>query len=196
MEVNNINSSNQFYGSFLEKFADNKNEIFTTNIETIKKDYNDNHYFCKKCYKFPFIKFCKDKKNIKLTCSCFNNKKISIEELFKINSIEDSISIFLSEINLNINNESILICNEHNKKFKGFSKFFLNNYCEDCYDYTNEIYDNDIIKFEDIRIEEKKIEELIKKINDNNDISREISEEASDSIKFNEINDNAYESLS
>ena len=195
MAVNNINRSYQFYGSFLEKINDNKNEIFTTNIESIKKDFNDNHYFCTQCHKFPFIKFCKDRKNIKLTCSCFNNKKISIEELFKINSIENSISLFFSEANINTNNESVLICNEHNKKFKGFSKFFLNNYCEDCDDYKNEIYDNDIIKFDDIRIEEKKIEELIEKIKDNNDISGEISEEISNNIKYNKINDNTYESL-
>ena len=184
---NNIESSSQFYGSFL---ADNKNEIFTASIESIKKEYNDNHYFCTKCHKFPFIKFCKDRKNIKLTCSCFNNKKISIEEFLK-NSIENRMSLFLSENNLKINNENVLKCNEHNKQFKGFSKFFLNNYCEDCDDYTDEIYDNDIIRFDDIRIEEKKIEELIEKIND---ISREISEEKYN--KFNKINDNILESLS
>jgi len=93
-----------------------------------------------------------------------------IEELFKINSIEDSISLPLSKTNLNINNGSMLIYKEHNKKFKGFSKFFLNNYCEECdNNYINEIYCNDIIRFEDIRIEEKKIDKLIEKKNDNND---------------------------
>ena len=171
MSFNNSINSSLFYDSLLEKSKDNQNEKFTTNIESKEKVYNDNHYFCTRCNKFPFIKFCKDRKNIKLTCTCFNNKKILIEELFKINSIEDNISLFLSETNLNIGNENMILCKEHNKKFKGFSKFFLKNYCEDCDDYINEIYDNDIIRFEDIRIEEKKIEELIEKINDNNDIS-------------------------
>jgi hypothetical protein len=111
-----------------------------------------------------------------LTCSCFNNKKISIKELFIIDSIPSSLSIFLSKTNLNINIENELICKKHNKKFKGFSKFFLNNYCEHCYEYINEIYDNDIIRFDEIKIEEKKIEEIIEKINDNKDISEELSE--------------------
>ena len=94
---------NILYDSNLERSIDNENEIFNVNIESINNTYNY-HYFCNKCHKFPFIKLCKDRKNVRFTCSCFNNKKISIEELFKINSIEDSISIFLSQTNLNINN--------------------------------------------------------------------------------------------
>jgi len=65
------------------------------------------------------------------------------------------------------------ICKEHNKKFKGFSKYYLNNYCEDWDNYIDEFDDNDIIKFDDIKIEEKKIEILIKKINDNTDSTYE-----------------------
>ena len=124
MAINNINNSIQIYDSFLEQSTDNRNEIFTANIESIKKDYNYYHYFCTKCHKFPFINFCKDRKNIKWTCSCFNNKKMLIEELFKINSIEDSISLPLSKTNLNINNESMLISKNIIKNLKVFQNFF------------------------------------------------------------------------
>ena len=176
--------SNKFYDSNYEHSIDNINEIFNTNTDSINNDYNYNHYFCTKCHKFPFIKFCKDRKNVRITCSCFNNKKILIEELFKKFSVENSLSIPLSKsyLNMNINIENELICKEHNKKFKGFSKYFLNNYCEDCNEYKNGIYNNDIIRFNDIRIEEKKIEEIIEKINDS-------TEEISNNIKFREIND-------
>ena len=132
-----------------------------------------------------------------MTCSCYNNKKISIEELFKIIYINNySQTNFLSEISFKINIENHLICKEHNKKFIGFSKFFLNNFCEDCIEYKSEIYDNDIIKFDEIRIEEKKIEKIFEKINYYKDISEEISEKISNNIKFCTINENTYEKLS
>jgi len=161
----------------------NNNNFFDANI-IMNYYFNYNHYFCINCNKFPFIKFCKDRKNIRFTCSCFNNKKILIEEFLKIFFIEDNLLIFISKINLYINIKDKLICKDHKKKFKGFSKIFLNNYCEDCYEYKNGIRDNDVIKFDGIRIEENKIKELIEKINDNKDISEEISEEISYNIKF------------
>ena len=195
MEKNNsIKKSTDFYGS---NSSDNKSELFNTNIEVIYRDYSYNHYFCTKCYKFPFLKFCKDRKNVKLTCSCFNNKKISIEELFKNIAIENSLLRFLSETNLNIeNNEDKLKCKEHNKEFKGFSKFLLNNFCEECDDYMNEINDNDIIRYNDIKIEENKIEELKRKVNDNNDIFDNNNDISENTIKFNINNDGNYEEIS
>ena len=50
-----------------------------TNLEigNIKNDRV--HYLYTQCLKFPYIKFCKDRKHIRLTCSCFNNKKILIK---------------------------------------------------------------------------------------------------------------------
>ena len=94
---------------------------FNINIESIHEVYDyDNHLFCNKCHKFPFIKFCKDRKNIRFACSCFNYKKILIEELFKIFSIEDSLSSFFSKTNKSINIENELICKKHKKKYKGF----------------------------------------------------------------------------
>jgi len=183
-EDNNSFSSRYFYDSNIEKSSDNINEIFNTNIDSIKNDYNYNHYFCTKCYKFPFIKFCKDKKSVRLTCSCFNNKKILIEELFKIIYIKNSEAIILPESTLNIDIENHLICNMHNKKFKGFSKFFLTNYCKHCQDYRYEINKNDIIKFDEMRLDESKIDQIIEKINGNKDLSEELSEESSNNIKF------------
>ena len=183
--------STEIYSSYLEQVTENDNEIFNTNIDSIINDYNYNHYFCTNCNKFPFIKFCKDRKNVRLTCSCYNNKKITFKELFKIVDIRNSEAIFSPETALNKNIENELRCKEHNKKFKGFSKFFLNNYCEDCYYYKHEKYNNDIIRFDEIAIDEKKIEEL-KKIITNNNISEEISEEMSNNIRYN----NNYEKLS
>ena len=194
IEDNYFISSKFYDDSNYEQSKDN--EIFITNMESINNDNNYNHYFCTKCYKFPFIKFCKDRKNVRLTCSCFNNKKVSLKELFKIISIKNSEAIFIPESTLNLDIENELKCKEHNKKFKGFSKFLLNNYCEDCYEYKNEIYDNDIIRFDEIKIEEKKIEEIIEKINDNKDLSEELSEEINNYTRYNKINENTYEVLS
>jgi len=121
-----------------------------------------------------------------LTCSCFNNIKISIEEFLNKNDIKNSSSIFLSEPNLNII-ENPLRCKKHNIKFKGFSKFYLNNYCEDCYNYINVAHNNDIIGFDDIKIEVNKIEEIIEKLNDSKEISEELSEEISNINRFIQI---------
>jgi len=186
-----FNDSNSY---ILGNLTDNK-IIFNTNIDTIINNDNDNHYICNNCHKFPFIKFCKNRKSVRITCSCFNNKKISIEELFKLSSIKDSISIFLSETNLNKNIENELICKKHNKKFKGFSKFLLNNYCEDCYNYINELDYNKFIRFDDIKIGESKIEQLIDKINNYNDISNEQLEEISNNFKIIQNSDCNYISL-
>ena len=188
-EENSISSpSHKFYGSLLDQSTEKKSEIFNTNI-----DFNFNHYFCNDCNKFPFIKFCKDRKNVRLTCSCFNNKKISIEELFNKIYNKNSRAEFLFESTLNTGND--FKCEKHKKIFKGFSKYFLNNYCEDCYFYIYEKYYNDIIKFDEIRIEDSKIEEIIKKINDNKDLFEEISEEASNNFKLIEIKENTLKSL-
>ena len=82
---------------------------------------------------------------MRLTCSCFNNKKISTEEFLKIFSIKDSLSIFFSQTYLNRIIEDKLICKKHNKRFKGFSKFYLNNYCEKIFEFKYEKFENDII---------------------------------------------------
>ena len=96
-----------------------------------------------------------------MTCSCFNNKKILIEKLDKNLTIEDSVSLFLSKTQTNTEKE--LECKKHNIKFTSFSHFYLNNYCEKCYLDIMELNDYDTTKFDDIRIEEKKIEDLKKR---------------------------------
>ena len=147
---------------------DNKEQEFNSDMGTIY-DYSL-HYFCTKCLKFPFIEFCKDRKNIRLTCSCFNNEKILIKDLFsQVYSFHFSIksNIYFSTTNNDNDIENVLFCKKHNKQFKGFSKNFLNNYCQDC---INKKSDNDIIiYFDDIKIEDKKILQLLNKIKDHND---------------------------
>ena len=101
----------------------------TSSIKTI-----EHHYLCIKCLKFPYIKFCKDRKHIRITCSCFNNKKILIEEIFGKNNLSKNNNIELALISKvdfsNIDKE--FICKKHKKKFKGFSKVSQENYCKLC----------------------------------------------------------------
>ena len=68
-DLNNFNDSNS---NIITHSKDNMNEIFKLDVEPI---LDSNHYLCPNCLKFPFIKFCKDRKNIRWTCSCMNNKK-------------------------------------------------------------------------------------------------------------------------
>ena len=125
MESNNESlSSTKFYGSYKEQLANNNIDIFCTSIESIMKNYNNNFIFCKQCKKFPFIKLCKNKKNIIFTCSCINNKKISIEELFNKVLIEDTLFNFMSDNSLNLNIGNELLCKKHSKIFKVFQNFF------------------------------------------------------------------------
>ena len=165
----------------------------------ISNIYNSkDHYLCTQCLKFPYVKFCKDRKHIKLTCSCFNNKKISIKDLFEENilSIEDNSNInLLSTNNLNLNDdiENELKCKKHNEKFKGFSKNYLNNYCQSCIkDFNYENYN--IIKFDDIKIEDIKIEQLLNIINNNNKPFEESN--INNTFKYIDKKNGIYEILS
>ena len=141
-----------------------KSELFNLDTGTINNIKD--HYLCTQCHKFPYIKFYKDRKHIRLTCSCFNNKKMLIKDLFETNilSIENKSINFISTNNLNDDIENELICKEHNEKFKGFSKIFLDNYCQSC--INNKIENDIIIKFDDIKIEDIKKGQILKK-NDN-----------------------------
>ena len=144
-------------------------QLSNLDIENINNDRD--HYLCTQCLKFPYIKFCKDRKHIRLTCSCFNNKKILIKDLFEKNilsiEINSNKNLLLTTTTLNDDDiENELKCREHYEKFEGFSKIYLNNYCNDCIDDYNEF--DDIIMFDDIKIEDIKIEQLLNKINDNN----------------------------
>ena len=146
----NLSKLYESYSSNISQSKDNINKIFNLDLEPI---FEYHHYLCPNCLKFPFIEFCKDRKNIRLTCSCINinNKKILIKELLdKINNFDfesSFISLNIENKNNDKNFENELICKEHNKKFKYFSKFFLQNYCEYC-----EIDKNNCIRFDDIKI--------------------------------------------
>ena len=143
-------------------------QLSNLDIENINNDRD--HYLCTQCLKFPYIKFCKDRKHIRLTCSCFNNKKILIKDLFEKNilsiEINSNKNLLLTTTTLNDDIENELKCKKHHEKFKGFSKIYLNNYCNDCFDDYNEF--DDIIMFDDIKIEYIKIEQLLNIINENN----------------------------
>ena len=123
MENENSQSGN-IYGSFFDQSTEKKNETLNINTDSINNDYKYSHYFCFNCNNFPIIKFCKDKKNVRLTCSCFNNKKISIKELFHINDIKNNRSNFLFESTLNTNIENHLKCESITKYLKVFQNIF------------------------------------------------------------------------
>ena len=121
IQNDNLQSSGKFYGSFLDdqfQSTDNKNKIFSDNIETILPiDETPYHYLCPNCKKFPFIEF-KDKKNIIKTCSCINNQKISITNF--LDNIESNIikESFLSSSTdvIKNNNNNLEEINAINKK--------------------------------------------------------------------------------
>jgi len=148
--------SNFYNSNIPTSQKDNKSQLFNTDTEPIYDD--SNHYFCTKCLKFPFIKFCKDRKNIRLTCSCFNNKKILIEDLFsfenKYNLLIKNNNLFSTTINSNEDNNEIIknnfICKKHKRKFEGFSIDYMDNYCPSCYEIKDN--NNNIINFNDIKI--------------------------------------------
>jgi len=156
-----------------------------------------NHYLCTKCLIFPYIKFCKDKRYIRVTCSCFNNEKMLIKDLLERNnlSIENYYKNFILEFdNKYIIKKNKFLCKKHKEKYIGFSKIIFDNYCQSCVKFKND--SNDIILFDDIQIEDKRIEQLLKLTNNkesnknkfiknNNGCSEILSEE--DEEKFNNL---------
>ena len=159
---------------------------------------NSSHYFCTKCLKFPFIKFCKDRRNIRLTCSCFNNRRILIEDLFsfenKYNLLIKNNNLFTTTINSIKNISKIIknnfICKKHKKKFEGFSTNYMDNFCQKCIVKQNK--SDSIIYFNDIKIENEKILQFLEKINENNDYNNN----SINNIKIIKINDSYYGKLS
>ena len=137
------------YESFINEIQTRDNQQNSLDLSSIHKIIN--HYICPKCLKFPYIKFCKDRKHIRITCSCFNNIKILIKDYFNYLSNENSYKSFLNTNN-DENIERELLCKLHKTKFTGFSKRFFGNYCQSCiYQY----YKDNII-FDDIILEDKK----------------------------------------
>ena len=147
---------------------------------------------------FLFIKFCKDRRNIRLTCSCFNNKKILIEDLFsfekKFNLLIKNSNLFTTTINSNKNynkiSENNLICKEDKEKFENFSINYMDNYCPLCSKVKHK--SDSTFDFNDIKIENEKILQLIEKIHENNDYNNYNI----NNIKIIQNNDSYFEKLS
>ena len=80
-----IDSSNN--SSYLNNsnLSNNSEEINShlSNLDIENINNNRDHYLCSHCHKFPYINFCKSRKHIRLTCSCFNNKKILIKDILE-----------------------------------------------------------------------------------------------------------------
>ena len=132
--------------------------------EKSNNEIKNKHYLCPKCLKFPFIKFCKDKKYVRVSCSCFSNEKILIKDLLERNNLI-SYGNFIEKIfQKDKYKEDKLFCN-HEEKYICFSKLFLDNYCR--WDYMDKRDKEDIILFDDIEIEFEKMKKLID-INNNN----------------------------
>ena len=145
----------------IDEFNNTTNIISESTIKSeipiIKSNFSL-HYLCPDCLIFPFIKFCKDKKHIKLTCLCFNNEKILITDfLDKISKDTNNISTFLtSKTNINLNDDKEIICKKHNKKYEYFCSNCISHYCnnEKCRPTHN------YIKLEEIRFDNTKLELL------------------------------------
>ena len=165
---------------------------FSPDTTTIEKIENSSHYICTKCFKFPFIKFCKDRKHIRLTCSCFNNYKILIRDFFKENSLsmENLYQTNNSETNTIISHK--LLCQKHQQKYKGFSYLFSDNICLLCID--KKLGMDVVIKFDEIKIDDKILEQLIEKINNNNNINS-FDSDYSDRNKIIVKNNDGYQVL-
>ena len=76
-------SNNSSYSNSNLSISSQKLNRLLSNKDIENININRDHYLCTRCLKFPFIKFCKDRKHIRLTCSYFNNKKILIKDLFQ-----------------------------------------------------------------------------------------------------------------
>ena len=138
---NNLSESELFYGPI-----NNKNRLSISNINPILKE-EEYHYLCPKCYKFPLIEFTKTLNHVKFTCSCYNNKEISIKDLFDetkdyitINNLSSSNLLSSNIIKYNNNNEEGFKCKEHNHNFKYFCETCLINLCDICNDNDNHNY--------------------------------------------------------
>ena len=133
-----------------------------SNIKILNKVDESIHYLCPKCFKFPFIKFYKDKKNIRITCSCFNNKKILIKDFLNKTNNYILIESNLSNLDIIELDGVGLFCQNHNQKYIGFDK---RDYLNNCKDSLNE----NSINYKDIEIDNEKINKLLKYINLNSD---------------------------
>ena len=189
MEVNNENDEEKFYNltSYCNVQQTNSGpNLFNTNTEIIQKSDNYCSYICSECKKPPLIELCKDLKNIIYTCSCSDNKTLSIKE-FLDNNIKKNLTNLLSSTSEiivddpNEENENSILhdnieglkCTVHNQNFEYFCKTCLANICNECLDNHEDKKLHHIIEFKNIKINNNKINQLINnvKINDNTNIN-------------------------
>ena len=202
-----LTKSELFYGSNTNIHIDNEslddiNKKSLQNIDFILKKEDEYHYLCPNCFKFPFIEFCKTKKYVKLTCSCYFSKIISIIDLFDEsknyitrNNLGSS-GLLSSTIIMNNyeNNNEGLKCKEHNRCFKYFCKTCLLNLCDECiYEQNSECHK--LVDLESLKINYAKLNTLINIINSNNINDLSLSENIQN-IKVYLIDENNGKSVS
>ena len=153
-----LSKSESFFGSNFNQTNNSTNDINMQSfsyINPILKEEDKYHYLCPKCNKFPLIEFTQSTKYIKITCSCYNNKKFLIKDLFDesnnyilINNLSSS-NILSS--NIIKDNREGFICKGHHKYFKYFCKTCLLNICDECKYYHND-FPHELIKLESNKI--------------------------------------------
>jgi hypothetical protein len=133
------------------------NNFFDLKDDSLIKDRT---YKCPNCLQYPIIHYC-DNIDIEVTCSCYNKKRMTIDEF--LNPIEKSFNNNLLSFSLDRedsinkekkNNKSKNKCPIHQKKFKYYCNDCELNLCEDCFEnhnchnihnFTNYIRDNESI---------------------------------------------------
>ena len=68
-------NNSSFFNKLNLKNTSQEINTHLSNLDIENINNNRNHYLCCKCFNFPYIKFCKDRKHIRLTCSCLIIKR-------------------------------------------------------------------------------------------------------------------------
>ena len=212
------NKSKEFYGSKSQIELQKEEKIFNSEnssiqekekLEKMKKDishendldpiqsYNYNyvdqneHFFCKKCYKIPTIKFL-NINDIIYTCNCKKNYKVKLniflnDAIVKID--EDENTEENNRINKSIYDLAAFYCQEHKKeKYCYYCDSCSEHLCRKCLrEYNNHNYDQILIFDQLMNETEKKIDFINDKFNLNSSIfeneSSEFLNEAHDKIE-------------
>ena len=213
------NKSKDFYGSKSQIELPKEEKTFNSentslkekeNLEKMKKDmsyenclepiksYNYNyvdqneHFFCKKCYKVPIIKFL-NINDIIYTCDCTKNHKIKIKDFLNDTIVKIDEDIENTEENDRINKSiydlAAFYCQEHKKERYCY-------YCDSCSEHLcrkclREVYNHNydlILIFDQLMFDtDKKITFINDKFNLNSSIfeneSSEFLNEAHDKIE-------------
>ena len=212
------NKSKEFYGSKSQIELQKEEKIFNSEnssiqekekLEKMKKDishendldpiqsYNYNyvdqneHFFCKKCYKIPTIKFL-NINDIIYTCNCKKNYKVKLNIFLKdaiVKIDEDENTEENNRINKSIYDLAAFYCQEHKKeKYCYYCDSCSEHLCRKCLrEYNNHNYDQILIFDQLMNETDKKIAFINDKFNLNSSIfeneSSEFLNEAHDKIE-------------